>query len=419
MTPQELVDHIKEHFNIDDIEGLCFNLGIDHEEIAGDTLGTKARNLVLFCKRHGRLDELVGYCAKSRPNTSWRRISSQTEFSNPSKPNYVTNQIDANNVNIKSKSSMIWGGVLVTLFIISAIVYGVGDWERIKGFIQSNIESPETITPLPIPTDTLTPTFSTTTPPPETISEPITTPILSTVEATNQPMSSPTDTPIYTPTINIINGYTYVLIPAKRASDQTNEVDEFWIGAYEITNRWFAIYLNRINSSNKCSNGSVCFDSQAPTARISRQNGQWVVAEGYENHPVTEVTWYGADDYCRAIEGRLPTSSEWIHAASWNPATNNVMPYPWGNSLPTDKFANYNNHINDTQPVGSYPSGRTPLGAYDMLGNVWEFIANTQGTNRTAFGGGWNTPQNQLIIGTSYSVSEHTTSSNLGFRCAR
>jgi len=100
------------------------------------------------------------------------------------------------------------------------------------------------------------------------------------------------------------------------------------------------------------------------------------------DYPVTQVSWNDANAYARWAEKRLPTEIEWEHAARG--ATDDRSEYAWGDSLVMDgkyqantwqgTFPDRNTgddgHL-ATSPVGTY--GVTPLGLYDMGGNVWEW----------------------------------------------
>lgn len=66
-----LQQQIKEHFDLDEIKQLCFELGIHSDDLAGDTRKAKARELVKFGYRHGRIPEIVQLCSTERPNVKW------------------------------------------------------------------------------------------------------------------------------------------------------------------------------------------------------------------------------------------------------------------------------------------------------------------------------------------------------------
>jgi hypothetical protein len=55
---QELHRRLVDQFNIEELQDLCFALGIDYEELGGTGKSAKARELVLYMQRRGRLDEL-------------------------------------------------------------------------------------------------------------------------------------------------------------------------------------------------------------------------------------------------------------------------------------------------------------------------------------------------------------------------
>ncbi|MDE0325600.1 MAG: SUMF1/EgtB/PvdO family nonheme iron enzyme [Candidatus Poribacteria bacterium] len=142
-------------------------------------------------------------------------------------------------------------------------------------------------------------------------------------------------------------------------------VDAFYIDKYEVTNAEYAAFLNA--RGKHTDRDHIWFDIGDPDARIDLIGGAYLVEVGYENHPVVEVTWYGAMAYAKWTAKRLPTEAEWEKAARGGLVGKR---YPWGNTI-DDTKANYNRNVGDTTPVGSYPANG--YGLYDMVGNVWEW----------------------------------------------
>lgn len=62
---------IAEHFDLSEIQGLCFDLGVEYEDLAASTRTDKARELVKFGYRTGRIPDMVRLCAELRPNEVW------------------------------------------------------------------------------------------------------------------------------------------------------------------------------------------------------------------------------------------------------------------------------------------------------------------------------------------------------------
>lgn len=62
---------IEKHFNLDELEILCFELGIEAQEIHGGPKSVRTKRLVEHCFRHGKAFELVVQCQLLRPNVFW------------------------------------------------------------------------------------------------------------------------------------------------------------------------------------------------------------------------------------------------------------------------------------------------------------------------------------------------------------
>ena len=191
-------------------------------------------------------------------------------------------------------------------------------------------------------------------------------------------------------------------------------LDAFWIDQTEVTNAMYA----------KCVNAGNC---KPPI------NTDHFINTGYANHPVVSVDWSQANAYCVWSERRLLTEAEWEKAAR---GTDGRI-YPWGNEAPSNAFLNYNDAVKDTTAVGQYPNGKSPYGAYDMAGNVWEWTndwysetyyqsssaSNPVGPASSAYqafrGGSWNNNDYFVRSANRGWVEPTSTGYFIGFRCAQ
>jgi hypothetical protein len=63
---------ITNHFDKEELQILCFDLGVKYDTLGSVTLDVKVINLVGYLDRRGRIADLVAYCAKERPHVHWQ-----------------------------------------------------------------------------------------------------------------------------------------------------------------------------------------------------------------------------------------------------------------------------------------------------------------------------------------------------------
>ena len=90
-------------------------------------------------------------------------------------------------------------------------------------------------------------------------------------------------------------------------------------------------------------------------SRINYNGSSFTVDPGFEDHPVTYVSWYGATSFCNYYGYRLPTEWEWQAVADYDDS----FTYGCGTSI-NNSIANY---------AGStHPDGTTVVGSFDTFG---------------------------------------------------
>jgi iron(II)-dependent oxidoreductase len=115
-----------------------------------------------------------------------------------------------------------------------------------------------------------------------------------------------------------------------------------------------------------------------------KSDGCWHVRVYDEWQPISlhaalmHVNAYEADAYCRWARRRLPSEAEWEYAASVEGhSLSQKRCYPWGNEPPDCGQANLYGSCEHAVDVAAFPRGDSAWGCRQMIGNVWEWTADT------------------------------------------
>jgi formylglycine-generating enzyme required for sulfatase activity len=198
-----------------------------------------------------------------------------------------------------------------------------------------------------------------------------------------------------------IPGGTFQMGNVENSSDGTSHekpvhsvtLTGFEMSIYEITNAQYCNYLNAAKATNDVTVTS--FSASGVTGawsdkeyiylagtssypdndcKIVYGNNTFSVKSGYENWPVTWITWYGSKAFANYYGLDLSTESEWEYACRGG------HQYEYGTddgTLNTTKANYWDNEIRHPVAVGSYPAN--PFGLRDMSGNVWEWCHDWYG----------------------------------------
>jgi formylglycine-generating enzyme len=215
------------------------------------------------------------------------------------------------------------------------------------------------------------------------------------------------------------------------------ELAAFLLDRHEVTNRQFARFVaasGHVTTAEEQGGGWVY--------RGGERDWRWVRGAdwrhplgpdssiaGGEDHPVVLVSWHDAEAYARWAGKRLPSEWEWEAAARAGGATaaGSAAAAQRGEANVWQGVWPRRNRLADgflyAAPVGRFGADR--LGAWDLIGNVWEWTASTYADDdgrRVARGGSWFCSADYCSAyrpGFRGKSPAGSAFNNVGLRCAR
>lgn len=150
----------------------------------------------------------------------------------------------------------------------------------------------------------------------------------------------------------------------------------FWISRYPVTNAQFVLFAEDETYNNK-----IWWSE--PGIRWRQSHKRFLANDPYNlpNCPAVYVSWYEALAYANWLSTkikmsiRLPTELEWEVAASYNYTTHEKHLYPWGEKFELGRCNSSELSFPYPSIVTLFPSGSSPTGVLEMIGNIWEWCS--------------------------------------------
>jgi hypothetical protein len=195
-----------------------------------------------------------------------------------------------------------------------------------------------------------------------------------------------------------------VAVPAGEAllGSRSERVPSFLVDRHEVTNARFLKFVSGGGYTkpdlwpDQMILGGSILPRAIALARLLDRSGvpgprSWsggAYPQNQPDQPVTGLSWYEAAAFARWSGKELPTLAHWWRVAVGDAAVG----FPWGGDARTaDLRANFG--LEGPRPVGSYPAGLSPFGAFDMAGNVREWLSDGRADAKHGVAGGsWMDP---------------------------
>ena len=456
----QLHQFLVDHFDLEELKTLCFNLGVEYEDLGGEGRSDKARELVKAMQRRTRLEHLVAHLSLARPEAYRQRFHETPRIPvAPARARRDPHQVFISHAHqdaafaqrlagdLRARGFPVWispdsiqigeqwpeainraleeSGVVVVALTPHALD---SFWVKRETNAALSLEGRGHISFIPLDVTDCEP------------------PILwstyqfapfrhSYMAGLNHLLARLGGTPDRR--IHDKTGIELIRIPAgpflygsadsdkmahgDEKPQRTVNLPEYWIGRAPVTNAQFARFVKATGHKTTAEReglgrgwtgtkwddiaGADWQHPRGPESSIGRK----------DNHPVVQVSWDDVKAFCDWARLALPTEQQWEKAARG--ADGRI--WPWGNVPPTAEHCNFKNNVKDTTPVGQFsPRGDSPYGCVDMAGNVWEWTGSwySEGSTRALRGGAWDDHDQGTRAAFRYNYNPHFRNNLVGFR---
>ncbi|CAO3640551.1 unnamed protein product [Mucor fragilis] len=218
--------------------------------------------------------------------------------------------------------------------------------------------------------------------------------------------------------------YPWEFQPSRHHSTKHMHIKTFYMDAYPVTESQFKKFLDESG-----------YKPADPTNFLKHWCGGCYPAYR-ANKPVTHVSVEDARAYAKWAGKRLPHEWEWQYVAQGG---HEYRTYPWGNEWDESKvpevYSGRERLYPDHPPadVDAFPAGRSCMGVYDLVGNVWQWtdVYRDDHTRAAIIRGGsyYQAKNGQHYFPQAYRNDQHgkyllmspsvDRSATIGFRCVK
>ena len=321
LTPEQraqLRELLARVFDLDDLRTLVFDLGLNHEDISGDTVRARTRELIAFLEKRERLSELIAWARRERPNIDWVNLANPANAKNAevSAPAPVKSETPPAGI---ASPKPVADPLVIELpklnFRLDLVHIPAGPF--MMGDDRYDDEKPIHKVTLPEYW-------------------------IGKYPVTNAQFAA------------------FVQSSKYKTAAEKNGSSHVWNGK-----EW------------KDSKGANWQHPTGPGSDI-KQKADHPVVHVNSHDAQAFCKWLSGEGKRQVV---LPSEAEWENAARGSPASiSDIRAYPWGNKEPDNTLCNFGNNEKGTTPVGKYsPKGDSPYGCVDMAGNVWEWTRSLWG----------------------------------------